>query len=34
MNRSIDWETIIMDVALIWSWPALLVVVPLISLLG
>ena len=34
MNRNIDWETIIMDAALIWRWPTLLVVVPLISLLG
>ncbi len=34
MNNSIDWEEVIMQAVLVWSWPALLVVVPLISLLG
>jgi len=34
MKRNTDWETIIMDAALIWSWPVLLVAVPLISWLA
>jgi hypothetical protein len=34
MNQSIDWEEVIMQAVLVWSWPTLLVVVPLISLLG
>ena len=34
MKRNTDWEAIIMDAALIWSWPALLVAVPLISWLA
>lgn len=34
MNQSIDWEEVIMQAALVWSWPTLLVAVPLISLLG
>jgi len=34
MNQSIDWEEVIMQAVRVWSWPALLVAVPLISLLG
>jgi len=34
MNQSIDWEEVIMQAVLVWSWPILLVAVPLISLLG
>jgi len=34
MNNSIDWEEVIMQAVLVWSWPILLVAVPLISLLG
>ena len=33
MNQSIDWEEVIMQAVLVWSWPTLLVAVPLISLL-
>jgi len=33
MNHSIDWEEVIMQTLLVWSWPALLVAVPLIELL-
>ncbi len=33
MNHSIDWEEVIMQVVLVWSWPTLLVAVPLIELL-
>ncbi len=33
MKNDTDWETIVMDAVLIWSWPVLLVTVPLLSLL-
>jgi hypothetical protein len=33
MNHSIDWEEVIMQAVLVWSWPTLLVAVPLIELL-
>ena len=34
MNNNIDWEEVIMQAVLVWSWPVLLVAVPIISLLG
>jgi hypothetical protein len=34
MKSNTDWESIIMDAALIWSWPVLLVTVPLLSWLA
>jgi hypothetical protein len=31
MKNDIDWESLALNVALIWSWPILLVAVPLLS---
>ncbi len=34
MKNDIDWESLAFEVALIWSWPILLVAVPLLSWLA